>query len=72
MIPANMALLDALREFWQAVCASPGTPTKVVDNEALNTGGLSSVNDDALEGDCRWRDGAYDGILACHGFCQVF
>jgi hypothetical protein len=67
MIPANMTLLNALREFGEAVRASP-----VVDNEALDASALGSVNDDALVGDCRWRDGAYDGILACHGFCQVF
>jgi hypothetical protein len=72
MIPANMTLLNALREFGEAVRASPGTPTEVVDNEALDASALGSVNDDALVGDCRWRDGAYDGILACHGFCQVF
>jgi hypothetical protein len=24
-----------------------------------------------LVGDCRWSDGAYDGILACHGFGQI-
>ena len=72
MIPANMPFLDALREFGQAVRASPGTPTEVVDNEALDASGLGSVNDDTLEGDWCLRDGTYDGILACHGFCQGF
>jgi hypothetical protein len=72
MIPANMALLNALREFGEAVRASPGTPTEVVDNEALDAGGLGSVNDDALVDDCRWRDSAYDGILALHSFGQIF
>ena len=72
MIPANMALRGDLREFGQTIRASPEAPAEVVDNEALNAGGLGSVNDHALLGDCRWRDGAYDGIVTCHGLCQVF
>lgn len=71
MIPANMALFDAFKELGQAVRASPGAPTEVVDNETLDAGGFGSVDDDALVGDCRWSDGAYDGILACHGFGQI-
>lgn len=71
MVPANMALLDGLTELGQAVRASSEAPAKVVDNEALDAGGLGCINHGSLMGDCSRRDGAYDGVLARHGLCQA-